>query len=74
MREDVPDVKLASVEMNRSNQPILVAADVEHDPVIDFVRRRKGGAQISKTLEVSAPYRLEPPCQRCFAVRVLLPE
>ena len=37
MREHVPDVCHLPVEMNRGNEPILVAADVEHvqtgDPI-----------------------------------------
>jgi hypothetical protein len=43
MGENVADIDLAAIEMYRSDKPILVAADVEHNPIVHFVRRWKSG-------------------------------
>ena len=74
MREHVPDVNLAAIEMDRSNQPNLIAADIEYAPLIYLIHGWESSAEFGKILEVGGCHHLEPTHQRRFAIRMLLPE
>lgn len=74
MREDVTDINFASVEMDRSDKPILVAGDIEYDPVAHLVGRGKSGANLGKASEIRVTHHFEPATQRCLAVRMPFPE
>jgi len=36
MSKNIPNIDLATVEMDGCNQPVLIAANIENDPVIIF--------------------------------------
>lgn len=74
MSQNMPYIHPTTVEMDRCDQPVLVATDVEHNPIIYFVRRWKGLSQVIETSELSAFHNLKPANQRSFAVRMLLPK
>lgn len=74
MGQHVAHVDLAAVEVNQCDQPVLVAADVEHSPIADLIGRRKGSTQLIKRVKVSPLHDLEPACQRRFAVGMPCPE
>jgi hypothetical protein len=60
--------------MYRCNQAIFVPADVEHNPLADFIGGREGRAKLIKILKTSMLHNLEPSRQRLFAIRVLFPK
>lgn len=70
----MPDIDLAPVEMDGSDEPVFVPANVKHDDVADFVRRGESGSQSLKAHEVMPLHDFEPPGKSTFAVGVLLPE
>jgi hypothetical protein len=72
MSQDMADVDFAAIKMNGSNQPVCIAADIENNPVVHFICRRKCGAQFGKVMELSLLHNLKPARQRPFAVRILL--
>ena len=41
MREDVPNVDLLSVEMNRGNESVFVTADIEDNIPVNIIRTAK---------------------------------
>ncbi len=54
------DVHFASIEMNGRDQPVFVSADIENDPMVEFVGRRKDLSQLGKVIEFSLLHNLEP--------------
>ncbi len=54
------DIYFAAIEMNGCDQPVFVAADVENDPVIEFIGGRKDLSQFGKTVEFGFLHDLEP--------------
>ena len=54
------DIYLAAVEMNGCDQPVFVAADIEDNPVVQFISGRENLAQFSKTIEFGFLHDLEP--------------
>lgn len=60
MGEDMTNIDLATVEMKGCDQPILVAANVENDPMIQFVGGRKDLSQFSKAVEFGLLHDLDP--------------
>ena len=68
------DIHLAAIEMDRSDQPIFVAADVEDDPLIHFVGGWKCGAEFGKISELRGCHHLEPARQGCLAVGMSFPK
>lgn len=68
------DIHLAAIKMDRSDQPIFVAADVEDDPLIYFVGGWKCGAEFDKISELRGCHHLEPTCQRCLTVWMSFPK
>lgn len=54
------DIYFAAIEMNGCDQPVFVAADVENDPVIEFIGGRKDLSQFGKTVEFGFLHNLEP--------------
>ncbi len=60
MGQNMTDIHFAAIEMNGRDQPVFVAADVENDPVIQFIGRRESLSQFSKTFEFGLLHDLEP--------------
>lgn len=54
------DVYFAPIEVNRDNQAILVAGNVEYDEFSDFVCRRKSAVQGRETAKLSLLHDFEP--------------
>jgi hypothetical protein len=54
MGQHVADIDFTAVEMDGGDEAVLVAANVEHDKVADFVRRWKGGSHCLKAHKVPA--------------------
>lgn len=74
MGKDVADVHLAAVEVDGSDEPVFVAADVEHDQVTHFVGCREGGSQFVEVAEIGCLHKFKPPREGGFAIRILFPE
>lgn len=55
------DIYFAAIEMNRCDQPVFVAADVEDNPMIQFISGRENLSQFGKTIEFGLLHDLEPP-------------
>jgi len=70
----MPDIDLASIEVDGGYQPVLVAADIEHNPVVSLVCGWKGGAQLIEGAELGTLHNLEPAHQRGLAIGMSLPE
>ena len=68
------DIHLAAIKMDRSDQPIFVAADVEDDPLVHFVGGWKCGAEFGKISELRGGHHLEPARQRRLAVGMSFPK
>ena len=54
------DIYFAAIEVNGCDQPVFVAADVENDPVIQFISGGKNLSQLGKTIEFGFLHDLEP--------------
>ena len=54
------DIYFASIEMDGCDQPVFVAANVENDPVIQFVSGGENLSQFGKTIEFGFLHDLEP--------------
>jgi hypothetical protein len=74
MRENVANIHLASIKVDRSNQPIFVASDIENDPIPYSVRGRESGSQFSEVVKLGMLKYFEPSEKRRLAVRMLLPK
>jgi hypothetical protein len=74
MRKNVSNVNLAPIEVDRSNKPILVATNVEDNPIANLISRWKRLTQISKTSIASPADHLKPTKKRRPTVGMLLPK
>ena len=54
------DIYFAAIEMDGCDQPVFVAADVENDPVIQFIGGGEDLSQFGKTIEFGLLHDLEP--------------
>ncbi len=54
------DIYFAAIEMNGCDQPVFISADIENDPMVEFVSRRKNSSQLGKIIEFSLLHNLEP--------------
>jgi len=68
------NIHFASIEMNDRDEPIFIAADIEHNLVAGFICGRKSSAHFTEIAKGGAPHDFEPARQRQFAVRVLFPK
>src|SRR5579859_293886 len=66
--QDVADVDLLAIEVDRGNESIFVSADVEHDEIADPVCTWKCRSQSGKSWKVILLHNFEPARQRIFAV------
>lgn len=60
MREHMSDIYLLPIEMHRSTQAILVAANIKCDEIADLISRRKDCLQVLKTAELTLAHNFEP--------------
>lgn len=74
MGQDIADVQLATVEVDRGDQPILVAPDVEDHLVSDQIGARKRPSQLDQGLECRLVHDGIPRDERPFAVWVQVPK
>lgn len=70
VRQDMPDVYLASVIVDNCDQPIIVAADIEHGKHTNQISAGKGGTKVSKVSEGFLTHETIPPIKRTFSFRV----
>ena len=54
------DINFAAIEMDGCDQSVFVAANIENDPVIQFIGGRKNLSQFGKTIEFGFLHDLEP--------------
>ena len=54
------DINFAAIEMDGRDQSIFIAADVENNPVIQFIGGRENLSQFGKTIEFGFLHDLEP--------------
>lgn len=54
------DIYFAAIEINGCDQPVFISADIENDPMVEFVSRRKNSSQLGKIIEFSLLHNLEP--------------
>jgi len=69
----MPEINLASVEMNRSNDPIS-RADIKHHKLSHFVSRIEGIENVCKFIPRSVLNTLMPSIHWIFGRRVLQPK
>lgn len=74
MCQNLPDIELATIEMHRRNQPILVSADIEYDMPAHQVCCGKGLFEVDKRCEVSLADDPIPSKQRLLGRWIHLPE
>lgn len=60
MGQNITNIHFAAIEMNRCDQPVFVAADVEDDPMVEFVGGGEDLPQFGKTIEFGLLHDLEP--------------
>jgi hypothetical protein len=60
MSENMTDVYFAAIEMNGRDQPIFIAADIEDDPMVEFIGRREDLSQFGKGVKLSFLHNFEP--------------
>jgi len=72
--QNIADVQLLPVEVDRSNKSVLVATKIEHEVSPDFVDRVECVAQIGKRLKRTAFNYSVPGLQGTFGFRMHLPE
>jgi len=51
MGKNMTDVNFSTIKVNRDNQPIFIAANIENNPLVYFIHRRKRCTQFRKTIE-----------------------
>lgn len=68
------DKYFSSVEMNRSNESILVAADIENNEVAYLVSGRESGSQRREVIKFRPLNNLKPSSKCLFAVWMLCPK
>ena len=69
-----PDKCLVSVVVNCCNQPVLVAANIEHRQAVHIIGTRERRPQFIEVGKDLAFHGAEPRLQWTFGVRVLIPE
>ena len=67
MRENVADEHHFPVEVDRCNQPILVAANVKHVDITDLISGVESFLQVGKIIETSGLDNLAPRLQRSLS-------
>lgn len=74
MRQDMPNIDLLPIEMNRCNQAILVPTNIEDHQIIHHIRAGKYTMEIMKTGKVIGLHDPKPSIQRGATVGMLLHE
>ena len=74
MRQNMANIDLTPVEMNRGYQAIFVPTDVEYNQIVNIICDRKGRSEFGKFLKICCPHDFEPPDQPSLTVRVFFPE
>jgi|SRR5271157_286739 len=74
MRQNIPYINPATIKVNHCNQPILIATDIENDPILNFINRGEYGSQLCKAVKLSLFQDLEPSCKSWLAIRMFFPE
>lgn len=54
------DINFAAIEMDGRDQPVFIAANIENDPVIQFIGGWEYLSQFGKTIEFGFLHDLEP--------------
>jgi len=62
------NMHLLAIKMNGGYQPILIAANIEHNQIPHLISRWKNLAQGVKTLELICSDQMKPTIQRRFTI------
>lgn len=54
------DIYFAAIEVDRCDESVFVATDIENDPMIYFIGGGKDLSQFGKTVELDLLHNLEP--------------
>ena len=68
------NIYFAAIEMNGNDQSVLVPANIENDPMIYFVYRRKYIYQFGKAMKLCFLNDLKPACEDSSAIGVFFPK
>ena len=68
------NIEPAAIEVDRSNQAIFIAADIENDPIVDLIGRWESRPQAFKARELALPDNLVPAQERLFAIGIPFPK
>ena len=68
------NVDFATIEMNGRNQPVIVPANFENDPIIYPIGGRERLTQFGEIFEFGALRDLEPTQKGCLAFGIFLPK
>jgi hypothetical protein len=60
MSENMTDIYFAAIEMDGIDWPIFVTANIEDDPMIEFIGGGENLSQFGKTTELGLLHDLEP--------------
>jgi len=60
MTQNMTNIHFAAIEMNRCDESVFVAADIENDPMVYFISRGEDLSQFAKTIEFGLLHNLEP--------------
>ena len=74
MRQNMPDVNSTTIKVNDGDQSVFIAANVENDPILNFIGRGKCSPQFGEAVKLSLFHDLEPPDKPGLAVRMFFPE
>jgi hypothetical protein len=74
MSENMTDIHFAAIEMNRCDQPVFIATNIEDDPMVKFIGGRENLPQFGKGVKLRLLHNFEPTQQCHSAVRMFLPE
>lgn len=74
MCQNMANIDLIPVKMNRSNKPIFISIDVKDDKVSDFISRRERIAQFTESGKINSLHDSEPAGKRIYAVRMTVPK
>jgi hypothetical protein len=74
MCQHVANIDFAAIEMNRGDETVLVARDIEYSETVDQIGCWKSMAEGGKVFERRSSHDLKPAGQRCFAIGVVFPE
>ena len=68
------NIHFAAIEMDGCNEPVFVAANIENNPMVYSINRRKNLSQFSKAIKFGPLHNFEPTPQRHLTIGMFLPK